>query len=216
MGPQGAAVGRLQRAGAGVGTGPIQQDADGPADLWGDMWEEDLGARQRIVAICGIKNSGKTTLLVRLIRALSGRKIRAAVVKHDGHEFTCDIPGTDSYRFWEAGACGTAVYSRGQTFIHKRGQMDERELLSRFPEADILFIEGQKDSYYPKIEVIRRAAGGTGLPVSEPTGRFLLVTDEDPGYFTEPAVGFDDLEEIIERILAIPPGLGRISAVPTL
>lgn len=194
----------------GADTGPVRQShgmPDGPRD---DMWEEDPGARQRIVAVCGIKNSGKTTLLVRLIRTLSAQGISAAVVKHDGHEFTCDIPGTDSYQFWEAGACGTAVYSRGQSFIHKRGQMDERELLSRFPEADILFIEGQKDSYYPKIEVIRRAAGGTGLPVSEPTGRFLLVTDVDPDYFTEPAVGFDDLEEIVERILAIPPGLGSI------
>ena len=50
--------------------------------------------------------------------------------------------------------------------------------------------------------MIRRAAGGTGLPVSNRKGRFLLVTDWEPCYFDEPVVGFEDLEEIILRILS--------------
>lgn len=159
--------------------------------------------RQQVIAVCGIKNSGKTTLLVRLVKALTERGFKVAVIKHDGHDFTCDIPGTDSYRFWEAGACGTAVYSGTQTFIHRAGRTEEDKLLEQFPEADILFIEGQKESHHPKIEVIRRAAGGTGLPVSNRKGRFLLVTDWEPCYFDEPVVGFEDLEEIILRILMV-------------
>ncbi len=176
-----------------------------PDKEWGpEDRNDEAGGRQsqQVIAVCGIKNSGKTTLLVRLVKAMTERGFKVAVIKHDGHDFTCDVPGTDSYRFWEAGACGTAVYSRDQTFIRRAGRPDEKGLLEQFPEADILFIEGQKESHHPKIEVIRRAAGGTGLPVSNRKGRFLLVTDWEPCYFDEPVVGFEDLEEIILRILS--------------
>ena len=67
------------------------------------------GRKQYVIAVCGRKNSGKTTLIERMIRELSERGLKTAVIKHDGHDFTCDIPGTDSDRFMEAGAAGAAV-----------------------------------------------------------------------------------------------------------
>lgn len=70
-------------------------------------------------AVCGIKNSGKTTLLEGLIRILTARGLKVAVIKHDGHDFECDIPGTDSRRYVEAGAFGASVYSKSQFFIRK-------------------------------------------------------------------------------------------------
>lgn len=155
---------------------------------------------ERVVVVCGVKNSGKTTLLERLVKELAGRDMRVAVVKHDGHDFACDIPGTDSDRFKKAGAYGTAVFSDSRVFLHKtvRGKT-AKELLGMFPEADIIFIEGLKDSSYPKIEVIRE--GISECPVSNPRGRFLIVTDKDAVQFREPAVGLDEIDEIIERIL---------------
>lgn len=44
------------------------------------------------MAISGVKNSGKTTLMEKLIRTLSGRSLQVAAVKHDGHDFTPDVP----------------------------------------------------------------------------------------------------------------------------
>lgn len=155
--------------------------------------------RQGIVAVCGRKNSGKTTLLVRLVEELVRRGVRTAVIKHDGHDFSCDIPGTDSYRFQEAGAYGTAVYSRYRTFIHKVGEPEPEELIRQFPEADLIFIEGMKGSTYPKLEVVRREISDE--PVSNPEGRFLLVTDWEAGHFQEPSAGFEELDVIIERIM---------------
>lgn len=155
--------------------------------------------RQGIVAVCGRKNSGKTTLLVRLVEELVRRGVRTAVIKHDGHDFSCDIPGTDSYRFQEAGAYGTAVYSRYRTFIHKAGEPEPEELIRQFPEADLIFIEGMKGSTYPKLEVVRREISDE--PVSNPEGRFLLVTDWEAGHFQEPSAGFEELNVIIERIM---------------
>ena len=49
--------------------------------------------RQRLVAVCGVKNSGKTTLLSRLVGELSKEGMKVAVIKHDGHDFTSTLAG---------------------------------------------------------------------------------------------------------------------------
>ena len=46
-----------------------------------------LVKRKRIVAISGIKNSGKTTLICRLLEIFKEKGLRVAVLKHDGHDF---------------------------------------------------------------------------------------------------------------------------------
>ena len=68
-----------------------------------------------------------------------------------------------------------------------------------FPEADLIFLEGMKDSCYPKIEVIRK--GISGSPVSNPEGRFLIVTDTDRTGYGEETAGFEEIDCIIEKIL---------------
>ena len=83
--------------------------------------------KQCVIAVCGQKNSGKTTLIERMIRGLSERGLKTAVIKHDGHEFTCDVPGTDSDRFMAAGAAGAAVYSSSQMFVRRTISGTERE-----------------------------------------------------------------------------------------
>lgn len=104
-----------------------------------------------IFAISGYKNSGKTTLMTALIAELTRRGYRVATIKHDGHDFEPDVPGTDSCRHRTAGAYGTAVFSKNRFMVTKTWDMvDETALFSAFPEADILLLEGFKDSGYPK------------------------------------------------------------------
>lgn len=159
-------------------------------------------SERKIVAVCGVKNSGKTTLLEKLVKELTKRGLKVAVIKHDGHDFTCDKPGTDSYRFGEAGAYGTAVFSDYRSFVHKKGTGErEEELIRLFPEADIIFLEGMKDSRYPKIEVIRD--GVSVRPVSDPRGRFLIVTDRDPKEYQEETAGLEEIDRIIGMVLAL-------------
>lgn len=160
----------------------------------------DTAVKRKIVVVCGVKNSGKTTLLEGIVKALSCLGIKTAVIKHDGHDFACDIPGTDSYRLKAAGAYGTAVFSDSRIFLHKTGTEKKlEELLQMFPEADIIFIEGLKNSTYPKIEVIRE--GISERPVSNPAGRFLIVTDREGTQYGETTIGFEDTKEIAEMIL---------------
>ena len=171
------------------------------------------GRKQYVIAVCGQKNSGKTTLIERMIRELSERGLKTAVIKHDGHDFTCDIPGTDSDRFMEAGAAGAAVYSSSQMFVRKRISGAEQgnpgrpgaagafgmRLLPYFSEADVVIIEGMKSSPVRKIEVVRQGIGTA--PVSEPEGRVLIVTDLPKENFQEPAAGFEEMDRILGAVL---------------
>lgn len=169
------------------------------ADIKG---EDSRPLKQKIVAVCGIKNSGKTTLLEKLVEGLAKRGMKVAVIKHDGHDFACDIPGTDSCRLSEAGAYGTAVFSEFRSFVHKKGTNERaKDLIQYFPEADIIFVEGMKDSQYPKIEVIRE--GVSVHPASNQEGRFLIVTDRDPGEYQEQTAGFGEIDRIIGMVLAL-------------
>ena len=97
------------------------------------------------------KNSGKTTLITKLIPELTKKGYRVATIKHDGHDFESDVPGTDSYRHQKAGAYGTAVFSGNRLMITKETtEADEKCLMQAFPEADIILLEGLKHSDYPK------------------------------------------------------------------
>ena len=113
--------------------------------------------KQSIVVICGVKNSGKTTLITKLIPKFTSLGYKVATIKHDGHDFDADVEGTDSYKHKQAGAYGTAVFSKNKFMVVKeQKETDEFELINLFPEADLIFLEGFKHSNYPKIEIVRK------------------------------------------------------------
>ena len=137
-----------------------------------------LVKRKRIVAISGIKNSGKTTLICRLLEIFKEKGLRVAVLKHDGHDFEPDVPGTDTYRQLQAGAYGTAVFSKGKYMLVKQQpQISEKELMEFFPEADLILVEGFKYSTYPKIEIVRK--GNSAESVSNPERLMAIATNLD-------------------------------------
>jgi molybdopterin-guanine dinucleotide biosynthesis protein MobB len=58
----------------------------------------------KVIGVVGWKNSGKTTLVVRLVAHLAALGYRVSTVKHAHHEVDLDRPGKDSHRHREAGA----------------------------------------------------------------------------------------------------------------
>ena len=92
--------------------------------------------KQYVLAISGVKNSGKTTLITKLLPELKKRGLRVAVIKHDGHDFEPDVPGTDSWKYAQAGADGTCVFSAGKYMVIKYAPTPSvEELIKTFPEA---------------------------------------------------------------------------------
>ena len=75
-------------------------------------------------AVSGVKNSGKTTLITKLLPILTGRGLKVATIKHDGHDFQTDVPGTDTFAHFQAGAYGTVVFSDHKYMVVKQ-QPDE-------------------------------------------------------------------------------------------
>jgi molybdopterin-guanine dinucleotide biosynthesis protein MobB len=132
-----------------------------------------------VVCFVGRKNSGKTTLMEKVIVGLKAAGLRVAAVKHDAHRFEIDHPGKDSYRFQAAGADTTVISSREKTAVvlHHRDEMPLESILSRFVEGlDIVLAEGYKASRFPKIEVHRKA---TGEPLLHPPPHELIAVATD-------------------------------------
>ena len=132
--------------------------------------------RAAVLAVSGVKNSGKTTLLERLIPRLAERGLKCGVIKHDGHDFSPDVEGTDTHRLLAAGALGVGIFSGTKSMlVQTGGNVDETDLARRLDGLDVIFLEGFKHSGYPKIEVVRGAA--SAAPVCAPETLLALATD---------------------------------------
>jgi len=111
-----------------------------------------------IISIVGKSNSGKTTLVEKLIPELMKRGYRVATIKHNKHGFDIDHEGKDSWRHKKAGAWATVIASPTQlAFI---GDIDYDYSLGEIRdhflnEADVILAEGYKGNPFPKIEVFR-------------------------------------------------------------
>src|SRR5512139_3009548 len=111
-----------------------------------------------IVSIVGKSDSGKTTLIEKLIAELTNRGFRVATIKHNRHGFDIDHEGKDSWRHKRAGAVATVVASPVRIALIEDTTRDYdlaeiRNLYIR--NADIVLAEGYKHNPHPKIEVFR-------------------------------------------------------------
>lgn len=124
-----------------------------------ERWKNSSSNRQKgpkIVCICGIKNSGKTTYIEKLISSLTAAGRKVSVIKHDGHDFDGDRPGTDTYRYHQAGAAQTAIFSRNRFMMNADTTVSLQYLAHQFSDADVILVEGMKQSILPKIEIVRQ------------------------------------------------------------
>jgi molybdopterin-guanine dinucleotide biosynthesis protein B len=112
-----------------------------------------------IISIVGKSDSGKTTLIEKLVPELTRRGYRVATVKHDVHGFEVDREGKDSWRHKQAGA-HTVIISSSQKIalirdVEKDSTLDE--IRRRWvQDVDLLLSEGYKKDVQPKIEVFRK------------------------------------------------------------
>ncbi|MEG0323515.1 MAG: molybdopterin-guanine dinucleotide biosynthesis protein B [Raoultibacter sp.] len=110
------------------------------------------------LSIVGRHNSGKTTLIERLIAELVARGHDVGSVKHHSHVgFDIDYPGKDSYRHRAAGASETVIAAPGQMARIKtvEGEIECDEILDSMPGHDIVIVEGYRKSNLPTIEIMR-------------------------------------------------------------
>ncbi|MFD2372107.1 molybdopterin-guanine dinucleotide biosynthesis protein B [Brevibacillus sp. GCM10020057] len=112
-----------------------------------------------VIQFVGYSDSGKTTLLTKLIPLLEQSGLRVGVVKHDGsHDFAIDQPGKDTWRYREAGASFVAITSRTKTAVIEQRPTPLPQLVERLAQAgaDLVLVEGFKQEGYPKLVLLRR------------------------------------------------------------
>jgi len=130
-----------------------------------------------VVSIVGRSGAGKTTLIEKLIKGLSGRGYKVATIKHT-REPVSDTPGKDSWRYIQAGSSAAALASPGQLalFQPRSEELAVADIERLFGEDyDIIITEGFKEADAPKIEVHRRAVG---KPLAGLTRLVAVATDE--------------------------------------
>jgi len=112
-----------------------------------------------IISIVGKSDSGKTTLIEKLVPELTRRGYRVATVKHDVHGFEVDREGKDSWRHKQAGAHTVIISSPQKVALIRDVEKDSTldEIRRRWvQDVDLLLSEGYKKDVQPKIEVFRK------------------------------------------------------------
>ncbi|MBU4439784.1 MAG: molybdopterin-guanine dinucleotide biosynthesis protein B [Firmicutes bacterium] len=151
--------------------------------------------QSKLLAISGVKNSGKTTLITQLIPKLVKKKLKIATIKHDGHGFTADIEESDSYRHKAAGAYAAAVFSDSKYMLVKDvPECSEEMIIQFFPEADLILLEGFKNSDYPKIEIVR--SDNSRASVCDPKTMVALISDLPFSGENIPIFGLNEIDQI--------------------
>ncbi|MCB0211551.1 MAG: molybdopterin-guanine dinucleotide biosynthesis protein B [Anaerolineae bacterium] len=154
-----------------------------------------------IVSIVGKSNSGKTTLLEKLIPVLRRRGYRIGTIKHHAQtDFEIDYPGKDTWRHYEAGAEAVLISAPGKMALIERSSDTVPpviELAQRIKEVDLILTEGFKSDTTPKIEVVRAAR--SQAPVCVVEDLTALVTDI-PFDLALPCFGLDDIEPLADFI----------------
>ncbi len=155
-----------------------------------------------IVCFIGRSNSGKTTLLEKIISKMTKRGYRVGTIKHDVHGFDIDKEGKDSWRHKKAGAKTVVVSSSQKTAVirdvDKELELDQIRF-EYLKDVDIVMAEGYKQSKNPKIEVLRKKKN-TELICKDDEQLIAVATDAKidincPVYDINDADGIADLIE---------------------
>ena len=153
----------------------------------------------QIICIVGRSQSGKTTLIEKLIPVLKNRGYRIGTIKHSHHIFDFDRSGKDSWRHKDAGAETVIIASPGKIAMLKNDHQGTLESLQHyFDDLDLLITEGYKGAQKPKIEVVRAARHNDAL-LKDDQHLVAVVSDADLN-ISLPVFGLEDVDKLADFI----------------
>ncbi|MDI6743184.1 MAG: molybdopterin-guanine dinucleotide biosynthesis protein B [Smithella sp.] len=155
-----------------------------------------------LISIVGKSNSGKTTLVEKLIPELVKRGYRVATIKHNKHGFDIDHEGKDSWRHKKAGACATVIACPTQVALIEDLERDLSldEIRDNYiKNADVILAEGFKGNPFPKIEV-HRAELQRELLCGKEDNLLAIASDSKPEIGV-PCLDINDVKGIADLIV---------------
>ena len=154
-----------------------------------------------IISIVGKSDSGKTTLIEKLVPELTRRGYRIATVKHDVHGFEVDREGKDSWRHKKAGAHTVVISSPNKVAlirdVEKDLTLDEiREKLIQ--EVHLILSEGYKKDVQSKIEIFRKEKHQELLCAKE--DNLIAIVSDQPFSVGVPCFDLEDMKGLANFI----------------
>ncbi len=158
----------------------------------------------KIYGVVGWKNSGKTTLVERLVTEITARGLTVSTVKHAHHTFDVDQEGKDSFRHRSAGAREVLLASRNRWALmhemHDDTEPSLSELLQKLSSVDLVLIEGYKRDSHAKLEA-HRAETKQGLLASKDQTVSAVASNYVVAGLSVPQFDLDDVTGIASYIL---------------
>lgn len=158
----------------------------------------------KLYGVVGWKNTGKTSLVERLVTEIAGRGLTVSTIKHAHHSFDIDHPGRDSHRHRVAGATEVLLSSPARwALMHElRGasELELDELLAKLSPVDLVLVEGFKLHRHSKVETCRMAVGQPLLALDDPTIR-AVASDMSHQGLEVPLFDLNDTTRIADFIL---------------
>ncbi len=148
-----------------------------------------------ILGIYGYQDSGKTTLVERLVRSLVEKGYIVSTVKHSVHSMSVDVEGKDTWKHWKAGSDPVVFSSDVETTIIRHSRMSIEEIarmLKTEYHPDVILVEGVKQGDFKKV----------ALGSVKPTANTVLRNPK-----LGQLVKYVEDEVAVERILEKIPGL---------
>ena len=167
----------------------------------------------RIIGLAGWQNSGKTTLLAKVIPCLVARGRTVSTVKHAHAGFDVDQPGKDSHTHRMAGASEVLIGSAKRfALVHELREAPEpslAELLLKLSPVDLVIVEGYKAHPHPKLELYRASVG---KPLIHPNDSWVVAVASDVALAgcALPVIELDDIETIADVLLVESMPLDRV------
>ena len=113
----------------------------------------------KAIGFIGYSNSGKTTLIEKLIPLFIARGLRVAAIKNAHHGFDMDRPGKDSFRYRDAGAQQVLIATAstlGAVDRNPHGPQRSTNCLGSWRRATSLSSKAfSSEGAFPRIEVRR-------------------------------------------------------------
>ncbi len=109
-----------------------------------------------IIGFTGRHNSGKTTVIRKIIPELKARGYRVGVLKSTHHSVSFNQPGKDTTLYRQEGVETVALCGPEEIALFQNRQDEglERTIFRLFPDEDVIILEGFKNEQgIPRIEV---------------------------------------------------------------
>ena len=158
----------------------------------------------KVYGIIGWKNSGKTSLMERLVACIIAKGYSVSTVKHVHHDVDLDQPGKDTFRHRAAGASEVVLASAHRFALlreHRGPEPALADILARMAPVDLILVEGYKRDTHPKIEVYRAEAGLDLIQLTDPHTT-AVATDAALGQLSVPVLDLNDTEAVARFILS--------------